>query len=174
MGSPLDEGDRLVIAHSDCWNNNFMFKYQDEDEITPSKMSFLDFQISMMDSPVKDLAQNIYATCDKSCLDHFDLLLETYYKSLSSSIRSLGSNPDELFTYEQLKQHWQKYSLAGLLSSLTIIKVELLEKDDAPDMVKMAEEGKSIEEYFDLTVRNEEEYNRRILDVFIHYGDNFL
>ncbi|KAL3277105.1 hypothetical protein HHI36_012463 [Cryptolaemus montrouzieri] len=170
----IEEDDKLVIGHSDCWNNNFMFKYKDEDETTPSKMCFLDFQLSTIDSPVRDLAYNIYSTCDRSCLDHFDLLLETYYKSLSSSIRSLGSNPDELFTYEQLKQHWTKYSQAGLILSTIIIKIELLDKADAPDIAKLTEDGKNIEECFDITLKDYDEYNRRILDVFLHYGDKFL
>ncbi|KAL3277108.1 hypothetical protein HHI36_012466 [Cryptolaemus montrouzieri] len=166
-----DENDKLVICHADCWNNNFMFTYQNNEDASPSKMAFLDFQLSIVDTPVYDLAYNIYATCDKSCLDHFDLLLETYYKSLSSSIRNLGSNPDELFTYEQLKQHWQKYSHIGIIISIVIIKLELLDKADAPDMAKLTEDGENVDDYLNVKVRNQEEYNRRILEIFTHYGD---
>ncbi|KAL3277104.1 hypothetical protein HHI36_012462 [Cryptolaemus montrouzieri] len=174
LSTPTEEEDKLVICHSDCWNNNFMFKYQDGDEETPSKLVLLDFQLSTLDTPVKDLVFNIYTTCDKSVLDHLDLLLVTYYETLSTSIRSLGSNPDEIFTFEQLNQLWKKYSKFGALISLILVKLELIDKADAPDLTKLTEDDVKCEDWYNIKPKDLEEYNRRVLDVYIHHGERFL
>ncbi|KAL3277103.1 hypothetical protein HHI36_012461 [Cryptolaemus montrouzieri] len=170
---PIEE-DKIVISHGDSWSCNFMFKYQEEYPTKPLKICMLDYQLSYVDSPVRDLSYNIYTTCDKTCLDQLDLLLQGYYSSLSRSLRNLGSDPEQVFTYEQLKRHWKQYSKFGLLLSSCIIKLELTENSDAPDLQNSAEEGKEVNDYYDAELQNEEEYDRRILDVFTHYGDDFL
>ncbi|KAL3277109.1 hypothetical protein HHI36_012467 [Cryptolaemus montrouzieri] len=172
--TPLEENDKFVIGHGDCWNNNFVFKYRNGDETSPSKVILLDFQMSTWETPVYDLAFIIYMTSDKSSLGRLDLLLETYYESLSKSLRILGSNPDEIFTFEQLKQHWKKYSAFGLRLSSKLLKMELMNDGDVPDLEKMVEENVPFEDWFNIKSEALEEYNRRILNVFIHYGENFL
>ncbi|XP_044755966.1 uncharacterized protein LOC123314721 [Coccinella septempunctata] len=171
-GKTEDE-DRIAICHMDSWNNNFMFKYENDDESEPSEVRLLDFQLSVMDSPAKDLSYNIYATCDNSCLDHFDDLLQTYHRSLVESLRSLGSDPSNFFSLEDLRRHWRKYGLYGLFLSITLIKIELLEKTDAPKIEEMAKHENMLDG-FNVKVSDQEEYDRRILDVYIHFGDNFL
>ncbi|XP_045467742.1 uncharacterized protein LOC123676091 [Harmonia axyridis] len=173
----LDEGDNMLIGHLDCWNNNFMFKYENEDDSKPSSICLLDFQLSSLCSPAKDLSYNIYSTCDKACLAHFDEILKTYYASLSDSLERLGCKPDEIFTYEQLQQHWRKYAKFGLLTSLLVLRICLVDKEDAPDfneMAKNAVNNDNFSECFNVVVKNQDEYNRRVFDAFVHFGENFL
>ncbi|XP_044755965.1 uncharacterized protein LOC123314720 [Coccinella septempunctata] len=172
-----NESDKIVFGHADCWNNNFMFKYQDDDESKPTAICLLDFQLCLSCSPVQDLSYNIYTTCDKTCLDHFDELLVTYHASLSRCLRKLGSEPDDIFTFEQLKKHWCKYGKFGLITALLVLKICLVDTEDVPNFTDISKNADNVQEFseaLNIQVKNPEEYNRRLLDVFVHFGDNFL
>ncbi|XP_045467060.1 uncharacterized protein LOC123675659 [Harmonia axyridis] len=173
LGETLME-DKLVITHGDSWINNFLLGYEEEKPSTPSQMYFVDFQLSSFDSPVRDLSYFIYTACDKTVLDDFDLLLRKYHSSLSESLDSLGCNVDDIFSYGQLKEHWKKYANFGLILSTMIVRMELLESDEAPDLTEITECGDNFAEIFNRPMRNEEVYNRRMLDVLTHFGENFL
>jgi S-adenosylmethionine synthetase len=41
-----------VIIYRDSWNNNFMFKYEDGDLNSPSRVSIFDWQIARYSSPI--------------------------------------------------------------------------------------------------------------------------
>lgn len=74
---------------------------------------------------------------------------------------------------EDLRRHWRIYGLYGLLFAITVIKIELLEKEDAPKVEEMVKQHDMLEG-FNVKITDPEEYHRRILDVFIHFGDKFL
>ncbi|KAL3277100.1 hypothetical protein HHI36_012458 [Cryptolaemus montrouzieri] len=174
LANETPEEDRLVICHGDCWNNNLLFKYEGKDCSKPSDICFVDFQMSMLDTPVKDLSYFIYTACDKSTLDQIELILHTYHESLKTCLKQLGSKRDDLFTYHQLKEHWKKYSSFGLVSSPFIVKAELCKSDEAPDLVEITEQRKDISNIFDFKLKDEEEYKRRMIEVFTHYAEQFL
>ncbi|KAK9874575.1 hypothetical protein WA026_005408 [Henosepilachna vigintioctopunctata] len=166
--------DKLVICHADCWNNNFLFKYDDERFSEPSRVCFLDFQLVTYHSPVVDLSMNIYSTCDHSILENFDVLLDTYYKSLWKNIECLGSRAEDLFTYEQLREHWRKYALYGLILMHVSVKLSLFNTDEYPDLIEMSEGKWDFQQCLKFQGKNELEFRRRILEAFIHFGDTFL
>ncbi|XP_044728472.1 uncharacterized protein LOC123292035 isoform X2 [Chrysoperla carnea] len=77
-----------IVVHNDCWNNNFLFKYEDENDPTkPTNICLIDWQISELHSPVKDLSYFIY-NCTSSELrnSHFNDLLNYYYEQLTQVI----------------------------------------------------------------------------------------
>ncbi|KAL3277101.1 hypothetical protein HHI36_012459 [Cryptolaemus montrouzieri] len=172
--SETPEEDRLVICHGDCWNNNLLFKYEETDQSKPTDICLIDFQMSMLDTPVKDLSYFIYTACDKSTLNHVELFLKTYHASLKSCLTQLGSKKDDIFTYHQLKEHWKKYSSFGLLCSVFIVKAELSESDEAPDFVEICEQGNDPANAFNFKMRDENEYRRRMIEVFTHYAEQCL
>lgn len=56
-------------------------------------------------SPATDLMYCIFTSTDKATRDkEFDYLLRIYYDRLSKNIQKLGSDPNVLYSYEQLKR----------------------------------------------------------------------
>ncbi|XP_066249751.1 uncharacterized protein JhI-26 [Euwallacea similis] len=156
-----------VILHGDCWNNNMMFCYQ-KSKKKPSDMMFLDFQLSSLGSPIYDLSYYLYAVADEAVLKYHDLLMQTYHHSFMSSLEELGVESFQI-TLEDLKRYWREYGCFGLILAPFILKIELSEEDEVADFATSAEAG-DIAATFVLELKNKEEYNRRIREVFRHYA----
>ncbi|KAG5890659.1 hypothetical protein JTB14_034947 [Gonioctena quinquepunctata] len=149
------EDPQSVIIHGDCWCNNFLFKYKGTNRSSPSKVAILDWQISMLRSPVID--------CQ---------LLKFYYNSFSTHLNKLGSNPEELFSYDDLKRHWKKYSIFGLINVTAVLRVFLCDQEDAPSFGDM-EKGDSFGEMLNaVPVREETLLYDRMIAVVKHYFDS--
>lgn len=74
-----------VIGHSDCWNNNTLFKF--DENHNPVEMRLLDFQISRYVSPVYDLIHYIFNCTQKELRDqHYEDFLKVYHSSLSDHL----------------------------------------------------------------------------------------
>lgn len=56
--------------------------------------------------------------------------MEAYYKSLSDTIRKLGSNPDELFTFEDFQSELKKFGRFAMLVGSIIYQVRLADASD--------------------------------------------
>ncbi|KAK9874576.1 hypothetical protein WA026_005409 [Henosepilachna vigintioctopunctata] len=162
--------DKVVISHGDCWNSNILFKYTSSTDFKPSEICFVDFQFCMLDTPVKDISFFLYTSCDKSQLDKFDFLLQTYYASFSKTLKSLECEPDKIFSYEDLLRHWKKYSAFGLVLSSFFIRIEQLLSGEVPEMNTQ----NPFDKIFEHDIKNEDIFRRRIMDVFTHYAETFL
>lgn len=67
-------------------------------------------------SPAIDLCNNIFTSTDKALRDKEYLnLLKHYHDSLSRTIRLLGSDPEELFTFDNLLDEMKKCGTYALL-----------------------------------------------------------
>ncbi|CAH1163880.1 unnamed protein product [Phaedon cochleariae] len=163
---------KAVICHGDCWNNNFMFKYENEDKKKPSRVSILDWQISTLWSPVYDLSYFLYAVCSTDQLVHFDDLLVLYYDSFSTYLSQLGSNPEELFPFSELKEHWKKYSIFGLIQMTIILRFALCDKEDAPSLTDLTEDSNFAELLDSIPVTEEDLFYERMKAVMCHYFDS--
>lgn len=137
-------------------------------------MRFIDFQLSRVASPVLDLSYYLYTCTDKTVLDHFDFLLQAYHISLSDSLKQLGCNCEDILTYEQLKRQWGKYGRYGLSLAPLIVKIELCQSDEVVDFAEAAEKGDGLDNIFDFKLQDQGEYEKRLLDVFSHFAENFL
>lgn len=83
---------------------------------------FIDFQITRYCSPALDLLYHIFTATDKPFRQlHYEDLLKTYYTSLSDTIRKLGSDPDKLYTYENLQSQLSKFAEYALLMAPMMI-----------------------------------------------------
>ncbi|KAK9874577.1 hypothetical protein WA026_005410 [Henosepilachna vigintioctopunctata] len=158
--------DKLVISHGDLWSNNLLFQYN-KNSNDPSAVCFIDFQISTLDSPAKDLSFFLYTACDKTILDQSESLMETYYRSLSSTMEALGCTCD-CFTYKDLLEHFKKYGLCSVISSIFFLKLTLFRVEEMPEF------GEGLANMAVSKMTNENLYLSRILDNFTHFGDNFL
>ncbi|KAG5890647.1 hypothetical protein JTB14_034935 [Gonioctena quinquepunctata] len=125
----------------------------------------------MLRSPAFDLSYFFYACCSETERNSFEELLKFYYNSFSTQLSKLGSNPEELFSYGDLKRHWKKYSLLQLISMTVSLKLFLCEKEDAPSFGDI-EKGTSYAEVFSaIPVREETLFYNRMRAVIKHYFD---
>ncbi|XP_053682762.1 uncharacterized protein LOC128733151 isoform X2 [Sabethes cyaneus] len=126
-----------VICHGDCWNNNMLFKHENE---VPVDFRLLDWQISRYASPVLDLMYFIFSASNKAFRDqHYEDLMDCYYESLSSFLKRLGSDPERLFPRKALDQQLKQFGRFGLLMAVMILPVITTKSEDVPDLEEMAE-----------------------------------
>ncbi|KAJ8963388.1 hypothetical protein NQ318_018865 [Aromia moschata] len=166
-----EEEPQSAIIHGDCWNNNFMFFYPNKDKSCPSKVAILDWQISGLRSPAIDLSFLIYANSSKQELRKFDELMDVYYASFSQFVQQLGSEPDQVFPYADLRKHWKKYSLFGLLFVPMVWRLVLTNKEEVP----VFEDLKEGQEFGSVMVRDaigdRDAYYERLKPVVSHFFD---
>lgn len=87
-----------VIAAGDCWAPNFLVR-----DIGQNKKEalILDFQLARCASPTTDLSFLVYSCTQKSFRDqYYDDMLKMYYSELSSTIKSLGSEPEKIYPWD--------------------------------------------------------------------------
>ncbi|KAJ3649623.1 hypothetical protein Zmor_021354 [Zophobas morio] len=117
--------DHSVVLHGDCWSNNMIFKYETENDVKkPIDMRFLDLQVVKVGSPACDLSYALYSGAFKDVYDNLDDYLKIYYESFSSLLKGLGSDPEKLFPFEALKNHWKKYARFGMIMAYGILTVK--------------------------------------------------
>jgi thiamine kinase-like enzyme len=179
-----------VVTHGDCWNNNFMFQsevsivfvplrpnqnsfFQTVDSSVPSRVRILDWQISSVGSPVYDLSHLLFACISKEDLNDLDLILEQYYKSFSTYLRRLGSDPDTLYPNTVFLDEWNKYSRVGILFTSIVMKICIVDKDDVPDMLEIAED-EIFDKIFRFDVRNKTQLRDRIRPIIKYVVENGL
>ncbi|KAF7274696.1 hypothetical protein GWI33_012630, partial [Rhynchophorus ferrugineus] len=157
-----------VILHGDCWNSNFLFKYEDDDteHENCTKVALLDFQMSSINSPVFDLSQFIYSCTSEDGLSQFDLMLDFYYDHFANYLLELGTDPS-VFTRSDLTAHWKKYAIYGALLCPMILMFVLVDKNNTPEFDK--------DNYQDVlnTSVQKDEYRSRVVAVARHFVEHF-
>ncbi|CAG9764146.1 unnamed protein product [Ceutorhynchus assimilis] len=164
------ENEKCVFLHGDCWNNNFMFQY-DANKSKPEAVKFLDFQISNFRPPVFDLAYHIYSVTSEKELQHFDELLKIYHDSLSKTLKDLGSDTDSIYSYEDLKQQWKKFSSYGVMMASIVLPLALSSKEDTLDIGDMKEGSQTIKTAKRTLLTNGDKLTSRTIAFTKHYLD---
>lgn len=113
-----------------------------------------------------DLLYNIFSSTDKPFRDlHYDKLLNTYYLSLSQTIRKLGSDPNKLYTFENLQAQLRKYSDYALLLAPMIITIRLAKAKDVAnldDFAECLERGEHVDLVHDFDDETQIEFTKQI------------
>lgn len=95
----------------------------------------LDWQLLRYCSPALDLLYNIFSSTDKAFRDqYFEKLLETYHSSLCGMVRQLGSDPNVLFSYQDLKSELRKFGDFALWSGPMLLRVSIADGADLADL----------------------------------------
>ncbi|XP_071053936.1 uncharacterized protein [Onthophagus taurus] len=161
LGDILDE--YCVIVQGDCWSNNMMFLYDDETQ-KPIDIKLIDWQGQSLNSPLLDFNYFFYTLATKKELDNAHYYLNLYYNILSERIRELGSDPNKVYPYNVFLEHWRKSAMFGLFMAFCVIKAQLVENDEIPNM--MDESG---DEFFGVKIKNQDKYNERIRDLIEYF-----
>lgn len=134
-------------------------------------IQILDYQTIAYVSPAYDIFHNIFNSTDKALRDaEYDNLLTLYYESLSKTIRTLGSNPDELFTFANLKSELKRFgNYALIMAPLWILETqqqpgshEVFTDDMFDEPAAVKSEPSKAPLGSDLRENGQEEFARRI------------
>ncbi|XP_071053025.1 uncharacterized protein [Onthophagus taurus] len=167
-----DYDEYFVIAQGDCWSNNMMFLYNDQNDL-PIDVKLIDWQCQRISSPLLDFSYFFYTLATKKELDNAEYFLTLYYNTLSERIAELGSNPEIVYPYKIFREHWRKYSLFGLCMALGIIKAQLFEKDEVPNLLNSDSEEKPMD-VFNAVLKNQDIYVERMRNLAEYFIDNDL
>lgn len=130
----------------------------------------LDWQVLRYCSPVVDLHYNIFSSTDKQFREqHYKELLQTYHSSLSKTIQRLGSDPNKLFSYEQLQTELRKFGETALLFAPMLMLVKLVKPEHIKPMEEYAasvERGEDTDLINVLDLETQAEFSRQINDLF--------
>lgn len=122
-------------------------------------------------SPSIDLSYYLLTCIDKAVRDkEYDNLLKLYYESLSKTVKLLGSDPDKLFTFDDLQDELKKYGMFTLTMAPMLIQTSLADSNEMSSFIEVNDK-KAIENYEQelITGLNETaqlEYARRLNEVF--------
>lgn len=116
------------------------------------------------------------STSDKEFRDkNLTNLIKYYYERLSAAIRRLGSDPDQLFTFDDLWSLLKKYGKYPFIAGLLTIVFALPADKDIPDVNELSESAANGDDRPNAVIRfddaTEELLTERINDLFIDLTD---
>lgn len=121
----------------------------------------------------------MYTSTHKELRDkHYETMIRTYYNALANTIRQAGSDPDTLFTYENLKGQLKRFGKFALLIAPMLLQVITADPKDIPDMDEIAEEMAKDKDSdkinFEVLTdkKTQNSYNVRVRDVIIDVINN--
>lgn len=101
---------------------------------------------------------NIFSATDKNLRkNHYNELLQTYYSTLSDTIRKLGSDPNRLYSYEDFQAQLRKFGETAIIFAPILLLVKIVDVkfirpiDEYADCVAKGEDTDLIKELDDET-----------------------
>lgn len=125
----------------------------------------LDWQISRLGSPALDLTYFFFTSTDKALRDkHLNEFLQIYYTNLADTLRACGSDPDKLFTFDNLKAELKQFGIYGVIMAPMLLQILV----NDPKNIKQMDEFVTEEAKQDIATFDEESaarYVERLSDV---------
>lgn len=133
----------------------------------------LDWQLIRYISPAIDLVYNIFTSTDKALRDkEYENLLRLYHESLSHTVKLLGSDPDQLFTFVNLQDELKSCGTYAFLLAPMLLQVSLADSSELSNLDEMsdriAEGEKGHELITGLDEKAQQAFSQRLNDVFDH------
>lgn len=101
-----------VVCHGDCWINNTLYRYDDEDKEKITNTILIDWQQTRYGSGPSELIYWLMCSCSKEGrANHQDYYLKSYYNTLGSTLELFGMDVEEIFPYETFMEHLRKFGL---------------------------------------------------------------
>lgn len=100
--------------------------------------------MSRLGSPALDIAHFLMTSTTKPLRDkHFDEFLRIYYNALAATLRTCGSDPDKLFTFENLQNELKQFARFAVTVAPMMLQVIV---SDANDIVAMDDYAATIDD----------------------------
>ncbi|XP_020296161.1 uncharacterized protein LOC109861068 [Pseudomyrmex gracilis] len=165
------EAPTSVISAGDCWAPNFLVRDVGQGQ---KEALMLDFQLARCSSPVCDLSFLIYSCTLKPFRDqYFDDVLKVYYTELSSAIKSLGSDPEKVYSWDLFKKEVKDHFVFGMAFSLEALPFCLLDPSESFDLdLIKGEEAVNIADVWVLHNIKTSSGRQRVADVIVHAVEN--
>ncbi|XP_028155490.2 uncharacterized protein LOC114349347 isoform X1 [Diabrotica virgifera virgifera] len=163
-----------VMVHCDCHNNNFMFKYQDNNKENPHDMAIVDWQLVRYHSPVIDLSFILYSVASKPEINESTALLKYYHEELTRFFTELGNDANSIFPYSLLMDHWKKYAIYGFAYACCYMDFNFVKPDDAPSLDNLDDMSSVSENLSVINLGHNEKtmYTERLITIVEHYFNN--
>ncbi|CAL8134890.1 unnamed protein product [Orchesella dallaii] len=164
-----DNIENAVVTHGDCWVNNMLFNYDDNDienSTLPKSVKFLDFQIAQGSSRLLDIYYFMMTSVKLDVLDGREQdLLMIYYTEFTSFVERLGVNTIEKgLTWENFLKEADHFRFYGVFMGLLLAPMMAANSDDVPDMEAMTED--------DFSGKSEENAKKFMEDIFKGKGQS--
>ncbi|XP_068230084.1 uncharacterized protein [Palaemon carinicauda] len=119
------------ICHGDCWNNNILFRYDDEGH--PIDVMLLDLQMCREASIASDLNYFLYSSVSGDVrVPNIDQIMSVYHKSYKQVLEAAGL--PMYFDEKELMEEFRAKNKIGALSSIGFVPIILLEPEEAPEL----------------------------------------
>lgn len=129
-GAAVEDNSFCVLNHGDLWVNNILFKYNDQRQL--EDLNFVDFQMSVWNSPGIDLNYFFYTSLELDILKNkLDILIKEYHRSLSECLKEFGFN--DIPTYHDIYNEFQKKQLYGFFANYGILPIICQDKEQSHD-----------------------------------------
>lgn len=156
----LPEEPWATVTHGDLWVNNILFHKDEQGEIDDVK--FVDFQIYMYNSPLRDVVFFICTSLNNDVLIHnHDELLNVYYESFVDTLERMNCNMEPFsrsaFDKELKKQAINEFPFAALVCKFSLFDVRDQEND----------EGKLVTNIYDC--KASQVYKKKLLSILNVY-----
>jgi hypothetical protein len=131
-----------AFVHSDFWVNNMMFLYENDDNSenqpskieTPINMKFVDFQITLYDSPIRDLIFFIYSSAATGVIKHhYDDLVSLYHHEFIDCLSGLACDTDP-FSINSFQDELNTYAPKELPHILFMTKIISADESQVPEL----------------------------------------
>lgn len=118
-------------------------------------------------SPALDLLYHIFTSTDKQLRDaHYDDLLRLYYDQLATNIRKMGSDPNTLYTFDNLLEGFKQCGNFTPLTAPIVLLFSIAKPDELGDIKNFSEttETAAIREFSEAS---ETQFKTRLTDVIV-------
>lgn len=128
-------------------------------------------------SPAIDLIYYLFTATDKALRDNeYQNLLKHYHRSLSDTIRALGNDPDQLFSFADLQSELKQFGKFAFVGTPIVLRIILADPKDIrnyDDMKDSTEEQNNTTNYSVLDENADIIYRQRMNDIIcdlVNYG----
>lgn len=148
-----------------------LFFFKDNGDVEDVKL--VDFQMARETTPVHDLSYFFYSSASKTDLDQLEQYLTVYHTTLTGILKSLGLNSTEIFPYHALVDDWKRHALLGVILSIFILQMKLLDKSKyadylTDDSLEMSEATVKFWQELMRQVYESDSYKMRTRDILTH------
>lgn len=96
-----------------------------------------------------------------------------YYNSFADTLRGFNLNPDQIFTFDDLKQEWKDHCQFGFILSQAVLRIKLGNVVEIPKMdLYNGSELAVAQEIMELWQTDEKRLREICLDLVQHLYDN--
>ncbi|XP_035661547.1 uncharacterized protein LOC118405849 [Branchiostoma floridae] len=127
-----------VLSHTDCWNNNIMFKYEDN---KATDVKLVDWQTPSYRTPTFDLVVLFMYQSWDIFHNQRDAILEHYHQELQKTLGEKKSIGLQLYTLDQLKADFRADCAIGVFER--VLFCSWLLPSQQPDLLKIVQEVKN-------------------------------